>query len=398
MDKFYQIVDKIGKQNFILVVFIFIVIVVTGLYQTFSLFTSTDGSSLIDGIMTYKFILNSDNTENSITVASGSSKNVMMTVSNPEDLKLKYGVYYSSSDDLSSVSLGYLSTSEHKGMDLIDAKSDYIISIKVTNNSSSDVTITFGVAYGVENGGDLLLDTGKHWLGVFPSPLAEMAVGSYVKYTGNNGCSGKACEGQNVNYVGSSDMGYCGESDNKFNSTGWRVAYISGGTAYLTSGGSPECMCTDSSGTVGTSCSSYETTVGVPKHLANLNAKALTYCNSTYAYGGVCNSSSAWNMNDDDFQKITGDTLSTALDKGREVTGYYDSYVIINNGSYYWFATSYTSSNFPQAFSWIAYSRYAGIHYSQAPCGIRPVLRLQSSVMVTGGSGTMDDPYVISNG
>ena len=397
MDKFYQIVDKIGKQNFILVVFIFIVIVVTGLYQTFSLFTSTDGSSLIDGIMTYKFILNSDNTENSITVASGSSKNVMMTVSNPEDLKLKYGVYYSSSDDLSSVSLGYLSTSEHKGMDLIDAKSDYIISLKVTNNSSSDVTITFGVAYGVENGGDLLLDTGKHWLGEAPGPLAEKAVGSYVKYTGNNGCSGKACEGQNANYVDSSNMGYCLDDETQFDSNGWRVAYISDGTAYLTSGGSPECMSTDRNGVASNEVAPhYEETEGSPKHLANLNAKSLTYCNSTYAYGGVCNSSSAWNMNDFDFQKITGDTLSTAANKSEE---YYDNYSILNNYGFYWFAATNTSEDsLRTTFYWEPYSRSVYSDYSNGAYGVRPVLRFQSSVMVTGGSGTMDDPYVISNG
>ena len=167
LNKFYDFIDKIGKPNFIFLVFITFIILVTGLYQTFSLFTSTDGTSIIDGILTYKFILNNDNTENSITIAADNTKNIMLTISNPETLNLKYGIYYSSSDDLTNVSLGYLSSSEHKATETITSKNDYIIKLKVNNASSSDVTIKFGISYGLETGGDLQLDTGKHWLGEY---------------------------------------------------------------------------------------------------------------------------------------------------------------------------------------------------------------------------------------
>ena len=227
--------------------------------------------------------------------------------------------------------------------------------------------------------------------GALKQKLASVEVGSYVKYTGNNGCSGKACEGQNANYVSSSNMGYCDSSSYKFNSSGWRVAYISDGTAYLTSGGAPECMCTDSSGNAGTSCSDWETTAGVPKHLANLNAKALTYCNSTYAYGGVCNSSSTWNMNDNDFQKITGDTLDIACNQS---SGYYNNYSIINNGSHYWFATPLNASGYYPLYWRPDFRRVSNVS-SNNTYGVRPVLRLNASVIVTGGSGTMEDPYEI---
>ena len=149
-------------------------------------------------------------------------------------------------------------------------------------------------------------------------------------------------------------------------------------------------MCTDSSGNAGTSCDDYETTGGVPKHLANLNAKALTYCNSIYAYGGVCNSNSAWNMNDSDFQKITGDNLDTAYDRK---SGYYDSYVVVDNGGNYWFATPYNASS---TITFVWHPDYLFVRNNSASAfGIRPVLRLQSSVVVTGGSGTMEDPYEI---
>lgn len=221
--------------------------------------------------------------------------------------------------------------------------------------------------------------------------LNTVEVGSYVQYTGNNGCSGKACEGQNANYVDDNDMGYCGDNSQGFIVNGWRIAYIKDGSAYLISSGSPECMCTSKDGTAGTSCNDYETTNGVPLHLANLNAKALMYCNSTYSYNNVCNSSSSWNMNTDDFQAITGDTLSTANNR---TNGYYDRYSLISNGGYYWFATPYSSSS-ANAFYWNAARRYVGSITLNLPGGLRPVLRLRSSVVVVGGRGTYKDPYVI---
>ena len=222
------------------------------------------------------------------------------------------------------------------------------------------------------------------------SKLSDATVGSYVKYTGNNGCSGKACEGQNANYVNSSNMGYCSNSNYKFNASGWRIAYVSNGTAYLTSAGSPECMCTDSSGNAGTSCSSNETTAGVPSHLANLNSKSLTYCNSTYAYGGVCNNTSSWNMKDEDFQKITGYNLASALTDSEKK---YVNFSLINNNGIYWFSDLAIN---PAAFIRVYNNNSIGGFPSGSSAGIRPVLRLKSSVKITGGSGTMDDPYTIS--
>ena len=88
LDKINKIIDKIGKRNFILVIFILFVIIVSGLYGTFALFTASDNYSIIDGIKTYKFILNANNTTNSITIPANSSKYVAITVSNSESSKL----------------------------------------------------------------------------------------------------------------------------------------------------------------------------------------------------------------------------------------------------------------------------------------------------------------------
>lgn len=227
--------------------------------------------------------------------------------------------------------------------------------------------------------------------------LTDMEVGSYVSYTGNFGCSGDACSGQNANYVSDNDMGYCYNSDYKFYANGWRLGYVSDGTPYLISAGSPECMCTNSNGTASTNCSTYETTEGVSIHLANLNNYALKYCNQDYAYGGVCNSSSSWNMNATDFQKIVGKILSNSscYEKYSDKScGYTND--LIDNGGYYWLANPY-SSVFTNVFYWYPRNRYVESSNSGVAFGIRPVLRLESSVLVIGGSGTYVDPYRITN-
>ena len=135
IEKFWKFVDKIGKPNFVLVVLILFFIVITGLYQTFSLYTSSGGESVVDGVKTYQFILNNDSSENSVTVPANSSKKYHITVFNPENISLKYGVYYSSSSDLSSVTFGYLSYSAYPASGVIPSKGKYEISLRIDNNS-----------------------------------------------------------------------------------------------------------------------------------------------------------------------------------------------------------------------------------------------------------------------
>ena len=231
--------------------------------------------------------------------------------------------------------------------------------------------------------------------------LSDMPAGSYVSYTGNNGCEGNHCKGENANYVDDdTNMGYCSDSSYRFSVSGWRIGYTKDGSVYLISAGAPECLCTDSSGNAGTSCSNYENTSGVPKHLANLNQASLKYCNQDYAYNGVCDGTSSWNVNGNDYQELTlnlGTKKSlTSSSSSYRKQSYGVGYDLIDNGSYYWFATL-TSASSTNTFFWYPYGRNVSNGHSNNANGVRPVLRLQSSVVVLGGSGTYEDPYTIGN-
>ena len=231
--------------------------------------------------------------------------------------------------------------------------------------------------------------------------LSEMPVGSYVKYVGNNGCSGKSCEGQNANYIDDGNKGFCYNSSYQFSVSGWRIAYQKDGSAYLVSAGSPECMCTDSDGKISDNCSG-DKSGNISKHIDNLNKIALNYCNADYSYNGVCDSTSAWNIQDNDYQEITFHYgVRRSLNDCVGSDGYRKkscgiSYDLIDNGGTYWFSSSSDRSN-SDVFSWYSSFHALKKSISSSISGVRPVLRFHPSVVVIGGAGTYEDPFIIGN-
>ena len=278
--------------------------------------------------------------------------------------------------------------------------------------------------------------------------LNTMAVGSYVAYTGSGGTVGStsvscktngtassstasaeteapnSCSGQNAREDLDSSgytYGYCYSANYKYYTTGWRIAYIKDSKVRLVSAGSPE-------------CNSRTSSTGNVTYIQTANAKALKYCNSNYVDGnctctdsdadGLCDSPStdAWAINDTDFYYMTkavsgygkrladgssgadsslgdsGGALGTILycynKHSYQECGYNND--LIDNGGYYWFADRYSSSS-ASGVNWSPLYRIVGSRTETDACGLRPVISLSSSVYVTGGKGTMDDPYTIGN-
>lgn len=489
LNRFYDVIDKIGKHNFILIIFIFVAILSTGFYQTFSLYTESEGLSILNDIKTYSFILKNNGEENSIMVAANSSKNVDITVTNESESNLKYGLYYSSSLIEEDINIGYLTSTVHQPSGVVPKSTSYVVTIKVDNLTEENVTINFGLKYGFESGGDLGIDEGEYWFLEYEEIvnyplLSEMPVGSYVAYTGNNGCDTTdvggwtSCSGKNANYVDETDMGYCHDSNYKFNVNGWRIGYVNGGSAHLVASGSTDCLSSISYSTVKSSImttnnignfdgvyygsnytynndsgtysiqdydlyswSELEKIIGELKytcqlssisfntcftlyeidesstdsevryytytrsvngitaddHIENLNNIGLKYCNTTYSKDGICDNTTAWGINAVDFEKITDISLGSdscyGISNSAEC-GYNNN--LINNGSYYWFGTQLDYSN-NIMFYWQPYNYVIDSNTSDNDYGVRPILMLDSSVVVTGGAGTYEDPYTISN-
>lgn len=176
--------------------------------------------------------------------------------------------------------------------------------------------------------------------------LRDVNVGSYVQYIGNNGCNGKFCGGENANYLDDNQMGYCDNDSFHYSKSGFRIAYIKDSTAYLVSAGAPECS-----------------------NLENIEKTVLKYCNTNYVYQGVCDYNSIWSLRNTDIANINSD--------------------LINIGGYYWYSDSNDVS------FWDPSSRTFLKNSGDSSYGVRPVIRLDTSVYIVGGSGTYQDPYVI---
>lgn len=404
-NNFYQFIEKIGTKNFALVIFLLIVFAITSLYSTFSMYTASSGLSLIDGLKTYKFILGKVGEKNSIIIAANSSKNVAITITNPEEIELKYGLSYSSQDDLTNVDLGYLKSSEHKATGIIEANQKYVVNLKIENNSNANVTLDVFVNYGLSSGGDLILEQNQQWFleKYDVIPLNEVTPGSYVTYIGNNGCEENNCSGENANYISETEKGFCKNPDYQFDSDGWRVAYTKDNTAYLISAGSPECLATDETGMImNEMIEDYETTLELPNHLKNLNITALKYCNEEYAYDGICNENSAWSISSADFEIITKKPLFyNSLNDNSCFNAYQENSCgqgvdLINTGGYYWISSFWNETKI-DAFMWNPTEQVISADKSNQTYGLRPVLRMDDSVVVVKGTGTYEDPYQLKN-
>lgn len=226
--------------------------------------------------------------------------------------------------------------------------------------------------------------------------LNQVNPGSFVSYTGTNGCKGKSCQGVTKSY--------CYNGGHKFGLSGWRVAYVKDSTAYLVSAGAPECLCTGSDGVAVSSavgetnktCSSYEATAAVPKHKTNLAVAGRKYCNPDYAYGGKCDSSSARSFSTADFQIITGKTLSNSSCYNTDgAGGCGEDNSLIETEGYYWYQNAY-SSTVNKAYYHSGQDHDVFSQTTNYWLGVRPILRLKASVRVVGGTGTQSDPYIIT--
>ena len=440
-----------------------------------------------------------------LLIPAGESETFNVEVTNNTGSIVYYGIWYrmvlpeTLTDD---ISIGKLSSSSVTTSGSIDSSGVVTVPVAIVNNGTEAIKVDIGVASSDSSTSDIEYLEGKYLVNETVLSVNEVDVGSYVVYSGNNGCEGAACSGQNANYVDDTDMGYCINSQYKFNVNGWRVAYIKDETAYLISAGAPECGGTyvsnksattslkefydgvtdtiyyydnsynfdESTGVyslsgnatqrswVSTSASiaestrytcmnvddslatctslvevdsiydgyralvyqydsSYERTVGVPKHIANLDAQALKYCNEEFAYGGVCNSSSTWAMDDNDFEMITSlDFLSCRNILYDGMCGKGNS--LIDNGGFYWFSSTFStvyvggetiivdeSTEYDAASAMalgVVWDDSSGVgdyysaSYTTVGNGIRPVIRLKSSIIVVSGSGTYEDPYVLA--
>ena len=147
-------ISKFGKEKFAFILIIIIVLIIMGLYQTFSLLTDSAGISYSNNTKTYQFVIGGKE-ENEILISENDSKYIDVLIKNDKELTLSYALYYNLDKDNNDITIGYLKESNSKPSGTILDKETKVISLKIINNSNNLVKITLGINNGIQNGGEL---------------------------------------------------------------------------------------------------------------------------------------------------------------------------------------------------------------------------------------------------
>ena len=430
----------VSKKNiYMLALFVFILlsIIIIPTYAKFEY--NVTGNEIVSASLNFDVGITNIEEYEQITIGARDTYKFNVQLTNNSGALAYYGVWYrmiSPNKINSDIKIGRSKDTEIPTSGSIDIDGVITINGFIINNTDSDIVIDIGVASSDIDTSSIEYLGGKYLISGDVQEITylnKMSVGSYVKYVGVGGNVGEesvscqndeslssssdenteteaplSCQGQNAREDISEEntYGYCYSSNNKFNTTGWRIAYIDNNTkkTAIISAGSPECNNRTSS----------DNNID---YIKKANALALKYCNVEYVDGnctcistasGMCDESSndAWAINNDTYNKITAHISQTfggyivpeitdainCVNNEDESCGYDND--LIDNGGYYWIAVE---SDGLIGTHWNPTTRVINTGEETNAYGLRPVINLSSSVFVIGGTGTMIDPYIISN-
>ena len=141
-----------SKKKIIIILSILVIVVaIISLYGTFATNSTVDATSSA----TYGVTLTNSTSE--VTMPASSSKTIYYKLSNTNKGTVKYGVAYSGTN----ITVKIYSDSNDPETGLINYGENKFIKLYIQNTSTTDSTATITTILGYENGGDLIVPTGK---------------------------------------------------------------------------------------------------------------------------------------------------------------------------------------------------------------------------------------------
>ena len=148
---------------------IIVMLIVLGAFTTFFLYrTYAYDTSVVEETPTttdkaYTFKIGNSSIKQ-IQVDAGETKYFDIVLSNPNNAKISYSIYYemvSPTTKPDGFSMGYTSKSTGTSTGKVDKNGNITLSIEASNTSSSAVTVKIGTVAGYVNGGELTLNSGQ---------------------------------------------------------------------------------------------------------------------------------------------------------------------------------------------------------------------------------------------
>ena len=371
-----------------MIIMIIITLLILGGYFSYAMFTVTkekeNAISIVTGNLTYELLIEGEKGD-TLTVPANSRKDFIVTLTNPNNRVGRFNFYYEGSLP-EGVDIGYIEkegvntppSSTGVNLEKVDttgSSNTYIV--RVSNTTSSSVTINLGVSVGLDYN-DLELPDNGHLLRKITS---TGTVSEVIKDDIMN----------RLNYEDSEQTFVTGSNPNNYiwySGKLWRVVSI-------------------------------DTSDNSVKLVTQWNISAVPYDNDSSAFdgsymeewlndttvdgflGNLRNPESFIKMNSEWYDQETDGTIrpigtptidavgllnyyeATAGSGANVVTGF------LNNGLYWWLLTPYNSTQI-QYIDDVGNTSY---RISTSGYGIRPSLNLKSSVIIVNGNGTADDPY-----
>ena len=174
---------------------IVILFIIFGSFLTFSLYrTFAYDTSVVEEVpsttdLEYTFKIGTSSIKQ-ITVDSGETKYYDIVLSNPNNAKISYSVYYemvSPSSKPDDYKIEYTSKSTGNSTGIVNNNGNITLNIVVTNTSSNAVTVKLGTVVGYVKGGELTLGSGQV---VIPKQSASKYIMSLEDGTSGDSGSG----------------------------------------------------------------------------------------------------------------------------------------------------------------------------------------------------------------
>ncbi len=151
------------KRLIVIIFIIFGAFLTLCLYRTYAYDTSVVEEVPSTTDLEYTFKIGNSSIKQ-ITVDSGETRYFDIVLSNPNNAKISYSIYYemvSPSTKPDGYSIGYTSKSTGNSTGIVGNNGNITLNIVVTNTSSSTVTVKVGTVAGYVKGGELTLNSGQ---------------------------------------------------------------------------------------------------------------------------------------------------------------------------------------------------------------------------------------------
>ena len=427
------------KKSKIIVILLVISLITVSLYQTLATDITMNKTNVSGVDLSYTFNI-TDTTGRVVNVKSGATKILDLFLTNPNNGTISYGIAYTpSSVKTNNITIAELSGSRDSVSGTINKNEKKQITIVIINNSTSDITLTLVPIAGYEHGGDLIVPS-SHTLITDEYEIKEPTGADYITslVSSNPTTMNNDDPDNNVRYMGADPNNYV-----RFNNELWRiigvfdVASTYGGATekrlkiirdepigymewdsgnvndwtqaslqeylngdyYNSIDSISQSLIGDAVWNLGGTASYKSASNGLPSHFYGYERGATVYSGRpTYWVGKI----GLMYPSDYGYATSGGTTTNRESCLAKEMYNWdSSSYSDCKNNDYLYNSSSYQwtitpdSGNFYHVFN-VNNSGFLGDYDVRNSIFASPVLYLNSTVEITGGEGTSENPFTLN--